>query len=121
MVICTMAFIALLLIISTGLTYLFDGTLTMLDWINTLFLCSIFFTIIGAILFIIQAGFFDNFRANIRYVFKKISKTEQVVNDIERGSSDKPIYRVKIPISFPVLIAGLILVILSTVISFMIA
>src|SRR5699024_5850175 len=83
-------------------------------WVDSLFLISLFVTMIGAILFIIQKGFFNPIINNFKYFISKISKRRQIADEIEQKSNHgvRNLPK-KYFITFPCLEAGIILLLVS--------
>ncbi|MUK87661.1 DUF3899 domain-containing protein [Ornithinibacillus sp. L9] len=104
-------------VLSLPLTMLFYRSINILHWINILFACALVVTVIGSVMLLIHVGFFQGFIHNFKYFFKKISKTEEVVNQVERKELTPSISSINLPIRYPLLIAGGILVLFSTIIS----
>ncbi|WP_179151987.1 DUF3899 domain-containing protein [Oceanobacillus senegalensis] len=97
------------------------GNRSLIDFIDTLFLLSLIISVVGGILFIIQTGFFNTFIKTFRYFFRRMNKTEDVIQQIEKKDPDRPIHSIHIPISYPILLSGLFLFVVSMVVSFIIA
>src|SRR5699024_12051422 len=88
-------------------------------WVDSLFLISLFVTMIGAILFIIEKGFFNPFINNFKYFISKISKRRQIADEIEQKSNNgvRNLPK-KYFITIPCLEAGIILLFVLICFSF---
>ncbi|WP_183041097.1 DUF3899 domain-containing protein [Salipaludibacillus neizhouensis] len=102
-------------------TFFFSTAFTLLNWVNILFIFSLVVTMGGAILHIIQVGFFNSFIKNFNYFLRRINRTEEVISELERRNDRyKAIDSINLPIRVPIVCAGVILLALSTMISLVI-
>jgi hypothetical protein len=102
------------LILSTVRSHAFD----FVAWVNILFLCSLLLTMVGGTLFVIQGGFFNGIYRSFKHFFRTINKVEKVIQDVEGKKDDETPYKQEYGLTFPLLVAGLILVVLSLLLSF---
>jgi hypothetical protein len=63
---------------------LFYQSYSLLYWVNFLFLVGLLLVIIGCLMFVTAGDFFASFIHSCRVFFSRISKTEQVIEEIER-------------------------------------
>src|SRR5699024_11232243 len=81
------SFVAVIILASVTFTLLASTPFSYTVWVDSLFLISLFVTMIGAILFIIEKGFFNPFINNFKYFISKISKRRQIADEIEQKSN----------------------------------
>jgi len=115
------AFIAvIILLLATILPLIRSQPLTIVAWIDMLFICSILTTVIGAVLLIIQSKFFEPFVKSLKYFFQKINKQRQIADEIERKESNSYSRSIHLPMSIPLIGGGLVMLVLSIFISYLI-
>lgn len=99
------------------LSYLINHSFNQLDWINTLFYCSLILTTIGGAMLVIQGGFFNGIVRSFKQISKKTNHIEQVLEDIEGKREDIRPYSLKSTLTIPFLYAGTILLLFSIIFS----
>lgn len=101
------------LFISILFSYFNNHSFNLLVWINTLFNCSLFLTIIGSTMLVLQGGFFNAIIKSFRLFFQKTNKIEQVIVEIEGKKENLIPYRLTFNLTFPFLVSGSILLLFS--------
>src|SRR5699024_6745242 len=113
----TFSFFVLIIVISIFLVWL-SPSFTFSVWVDKLFMVSLFATMVGAVMYLIEKQFFDTFLKNFRYFLKKINKKSQMADEIEQKNhhqtNDFPL---KFRTTYPILIAGASLLFLAIVFS----
>src|SRR5699024_429473 len=108
------SFVAVIILASVTFTLFAFTPFSYTVWVDSLFLISLFVTMTGAILFIIEKGFLNPLINNFKYFISKISKRRQIAVEIEQksnhGARNLP---KKYFITFPCLVAGIILLLVS--------
>lgn len=111
------SFFALIIVISIFWVWL-SASFTFSAWVDKLFLVSLFTTMVGAIMYLVEKQFFDAFLKNFKYFLKNINKQSRIADEIEqknhRQTKESPL---KFHSTYPILIAGTSLLILSIVFS----
>lgn len=108
------SFMAIIVLASLVITILVSTPFSYGVWIDSLFLTSLFTTMIGTVLYIIEKGFFDSFMNNFKYFISKINKGRQMADEIEQKTSNTAqSLPKKYLITFPCLVAGSILLLVS--------
>jgi hypothetical protein len=100
-------------ILTTLISYFGNHSFNQLSWINTLFNCSLFLTVIGSMMIVIQGGFFNGILRSFRLFFQKTNRIEQVLEEIEGTKESLSPYRFRFMLAFPFLISGTILLLFS--------
>src|SRR5699024_6905750 len=108
------SFVAVMILASVTFTLLASTPFSYTVWVDSLFLISLFVTMIGAILFIIEKGFINPIINNFKYFISKISKRRQIADEIEQKSNHgvRNLPK-KYFITFPCLEAGILLLLVS--------
>src|SRR5699024_12387829 len=81
------SFVAVIILSSVTFTLLASTPFSYTVCVDSLFLISLFVTMIGDILFIIEKGLFNPFINNFKYFNSKISKRRQIADEIEQKSN----------------------------------
>src|SRR5699024_3884504 len=81
------SFVAVIILASVTFTLLASTPFSYTVWVDSMFLICLFVTMIGAMLFIIEKGFFNPLRNNFKYFISKISKRRQIADEIEQKSN----------------------------------
>jgi hypothetical protein len=105
------------LFLSTLFSYLNNHSFNQLSWINTLFNCSLFLTVIGGVMIVIQGGFFNGIVRSFRLFFRKTNRIEQILEEIEGEKGNFIPYHITFGLTFPFLISGTILLLFSILLS----
>ncbi|MBP3039861.1 DUF3899 domain-containing protein [Bacillaceae bacterium Marseille-Q3522] len=115
----TVSTIVSLIALSSGLTtFLTAGSFTVLSWVNSLFILSLLLLLIGLTIMIVQGGFFWSFHRFLQ----KISKSNQVVQEIEGKRTGEPIpYKRNNNFIRSIVVLGMILVLFSLILSYFIS
>ncbi|MFC0272761.1 DUF3899 domain-containing protein [Metabacillus herbersteinensis] len=101
------------LFISILFSYVNNHSFNLLLWINALFNCSLFITVVGSTMLVIQGGFFNAIIKSFGLFFQKTNHMEQVIEDIE-GKRDYLIpYKLTYKLTIPFLVSGSILLLFS--------
>src|SRR5699024_1600964 len=108
------SFVAVMILASVTFTLLASTPFSYTVWVDSLFLISLFVTMIGAILFTIVKGSFNAFINNFKYFIGKSNKRRQVADEIEQKSNHgvRNLSK-KYFITVPCLEAGIILLLVS--------
>lgn len=104
------------------MSFLLNSTISLMAWLNTVFIMSLIVLVTGCVMLVIQGGFFDRFIANFKRFWSKNDKAEEVVREVEGRRSQNPEARIKtasIHVSTKVMLsAGGFLVLLSIYLSY---
>jgi hypothetical protein len=103
--------------ISYLLPLILHQSVTLLTWTNTLFLCSLMLIMAGATLFVIQGQFFSGIFRSFKHFFGTVSRMEKIIRDVEGKKDDTIPYHQEFGLTFPLLVAGLVLFIFSFALS----
>ncbi|WP_368652637.1 DUF3899 domain-containing protein [Ornithinibacillus sp. 4-3] len=111
------AFIYIVITVSFIFTYLYASPFTFATWIEAVYNISIICIIIGFLWIVIQSGFFHLL---VRWIKQKLNKDEeQTINEVEEKNEEELTWKRKVSDWAKVIIvAGLLLVILSTYVSY---
>src|SRR5699024_5687669 len=97
----------MLIIVISILLFWLSLSFTFSVWVDKLFMVSLFATMVGAIMYLIEKQFFDAFLKNFRYFLKKINKKSQMADEIEQKNHQQTKdFPVKFRTTYPILIAG---------------
>src|SRR5699024_11719444 len=83
------SFVAVMILASVTFTLLASTPFSYTVWVDSVFLISLFVTLIGAILFVIVKGVFNPFITNVKSFIVKISKRIQIADEIEQKSINR--------------------------------
>ncbi|WP_408010706.1 DUF3899 domain-containing protein [Pseudalkalibacillus sp. A8] len=108
--------LAILLIIGFGFTYFYYENFTVVTFINSTFLVSMLYIMIGGLMFVTRGGFFDAFTHSFRRFMKKGTKMGEMMDDVE--NMQLPSEAFEYSYSEPLLITGLIGFLSTVLISF---
>lgn len=111
------AFIYIVITVSFIFTYLYASPFTFATWIESVYNISIICIIIGFLWIVIQSGFFHLL---VRWIKQKLNKDEErTINEVEEKNEEELTWKRKVSDWAKVIIvAGLLLVILSTYVSY---
>jgi len=79
------------------LTLLLHHSISLTEWMDSLFLIGLMLLVICAILILIEVDFFGAFIKSFRHFFSRINKKEQVIRESEKRSTDSVVYRKSFP------------------------
>lgn len=111
----TILFTGCIFICSLLYTLLLKQSMTMLTIINHTFLASLAFTIVGAILFVVQGGLFNGIAYSFKRFFARVTKNGTYAYELDGDLEfvQAPSYT----FTYPLLLAGLIGCIITTILS----
>lgn len=106
------------IMISCVCSFIFSSAF-LLNFVNIMFYIALFFIIIGGFLFLFQRGFFNV----TMYAFKKFGRSNKKIESLIEGEEKRDpteiLYRTySFAWTYPIVITGIVLGILSTIISF---
>lgn len=84
---------------------------------DTMFACSLVLTLAGASMHILNSGFFRSYIHQFKNFFRQISRSEQLASELERKNDHSNMSHFELPLAAPFTITGIILTIISSVIS----
>lgn len=91
----------------------FKQTLSLLTLSDTLFLCALFFGMIGILLWIFSSGFFDTFQRSMRLALRRRNKNEPKeflpLSEVGKGA-----FRYWLEVAAALLLVSLILLLLES-------
>lgn len=102
----TLYSILILLIVGFGVGYFYYETITFVTTINSVFMISLLFIMIGAMMFVTRGGFFDAITLSFRRFMKKGTKYGEIMEDVER--MDLPSEAFEYTLTEPMLFAGVV-------------
>ncbi|GGE72185.1 DUF3899 domain-containing protein [Priestia taiwanensis] len=110
-----------ILVLSVVFSPFVEGTSFAIKYINTLFSFSMFACIVGGLLFVVGQGFFNV----TKYGMKKLAKTNkkkpvELLEEDNQDLKDVLYERNRYSLTIPFLVSGIILSVLTTIISLMI-
>ena len=86
-------------------------------FLNTIFTCSLGLTVIGAIMFILNSGFFDGYVQQFKKFFRQISRSEKIANELEEKNNHSTMYYYELPLVATYTITGVVLTVISGIFS----
>lgn len=114
----TLTLFTFIIVISLLLAWVSSSSFSFADWVDKLFMTSLFATMVGAIMYLLEKSFFDAFFRNFKYFLKKVSKKSKMADEIEQKNHQQTAYTpVQFRSTYPILIAGGSLFILAIVFS----
>ncbi|PEP52872.1 transporter [Bacillus pseudomycoides] len=115
----TCILILLAIIISSIGAFLFSAQF-LLNFVNIMFYIALFFVILGGFLFLFQSGFFNITMYAFQKVFGTNKKVESLIEEEESAIDKKErIYKTySFTWTYPICITGVLLGLISTIISF---
>ncbi|WP_147054431.1 DUF3899 domain-containing protein [Sporosarcina luteola] len=87
------------------LLFLPSNLVRLLDFI---FFSGLFFLMIGSVMLIIQAGFFNAFISSFKHFFSTINKREQAIRGFEGNNREKVSYKKEYPSLKKILLVGVV-------------
>ncbi|MCF6409207.1 DUF3899 domain-containing protein [Pseudalkalibacillus salsuginis] len=108
--------LAILLIIGFGLAFFYYDKITVVTFINSVFLVSMLYIMVGGLMFVTRGGFFDAFTHSFRRLMKKGTRMGEIMDDVE--NMHLPSEAFEYTYSDPLLITGLIGFLTTVLISF---
>ncbi|WLD94908.1 DUF3899 domain-containing protein [Alkalihalobacillus sp. AL-G] len=105
-----------ILFIAVIIGYLYYNEMTMLIFINSVFIVSLFYIMIGALFFVTRGGFFDGITLSVRRFMKKGTRMGATMEDVER--MDLPSEAFEYSYTEPLLLSGFIGFLLTVLISY---
>lgn len=106
-----------ILSISFIVTILSSSSFILATFWDTMFACSLGLTLIGASMHILNSGFFNSYVQQFKSFFRQISRSEQLASELERKNNHSNMSHFELPLAAPFTITGIILTIISSVIS----
>ena len=86
-------------------TLLFSST-NLVHLLDFIFLIGLLFLVIGSVMLILQAGFFNAFISTSKHFFSTINKREQSIRRYEGKNSEKASYKKEYPSFKKILLLG---------------
>lgn len=109
-------FILLLLLVGIGAGYFYYETVTFLTVLNSVFIVSMVYIMIGALMFVTRGGFFDAFTLSVRRFMKKGTRYGAIMDDVE--NIDLPSEVFEYTYTEPLLLTGIVGFLTTVLISF---
>jgi len=113
--------ILFLLILITSLSLVItlwkNPSFDLIIFLNIMFTCSLGLTVIGAIMFILNSGFFDGYVQQFKKFFRQISRSENMANELEEKNNHSTMHYYELPLAITYTATGLILTIISSIFS----
>ncbi|WP_261132563.1 DUF3899 domain-containing protein [Bacillus sp. Marseille-Q3570] len=108
--------LALLLVMGSGFMYFYYDNITVVTFINSIFLISMLYIMLGGLMFVTRGGFFDAITLSFRRFMKKGTKMGEIMEDVE--NSELPSEAFEYTFSEPLLLTGLLGFLTTVLISF---
>src|SRR5699024_5259761 len=114
----TLSFFSFILMGSFLFVWTSSSSFSFANWVDKLFMTSLFTTMVGAIMYLLEKSFFDAFIKNFKYFLKKVNKKSKIADEIEQKNYHSTTYTpVQFQSTYPILIAGGSLFMLAIVFS----
>ncbi|HLR53206.1 MAG TPA: DUF3899 domain-containing protein [Pseudogracilibacillus sp.] len=114
----TLSFFSFILMGSLLFVWTSSSSFSFANWVDKLFMTSLFTTMVGAIMYLLEKSFFDAFIKNFKYFLKKVNKKSKIADEIEQKNYHSTTYTpVQFRSTYPILIAGGSLFMLAIVFS----
>ncbi|MCG7344032.1 DUF3899 domain-containing protein [Sporosarcina sp. ACRSL] len=85
---------------------LFSSSTNLVHLLDVIFLIGLFFLVIGSVMLVLQAGFFNAFISTSKHFFSTINKREQSIRQFEGKNSKKTAYKKEYPSLKKILLLG---------------
>ncbi len=108
--------IIILLIVGVGVGFFYYENLTLVTVLNSVFMISLVYIMIGSLMFVARGGFFDAITLSFRRFMKKGTKYGELMDDVERMELPSEVFEYKA--TEPLLISGVITFLATVLISF---
>lgn len=79
---------SLIVMISFILSIFKSTIFDLITFLDTLFICSLALTLLGASMHILNAGFFDAYSKQFKSFLRQINRTEQYMSEFENTNND---------------------------------
>lgn len=114
----TLLLIASSALLSVAIELVIERKMHLIHLVNNLFMVSLALILIGLSLFVVTGGFFDLFSRTFKKYLKTLSKSSEYAAEHKPESNFNLSERVPEEFTSPLLIAGFILFILTTVVAY---
>ncbi|MFZ3580153.1 DUF3899 domain-containing protein [Virgibacillus sp. DJP39] len=112
--------VLLTLSIATISSLFIDHSINLLNLINSLFMYSLLLTVVSSAMLVLQGGFFNGIVRSSKRLIKNSNPTVRVLNEVEGKKSDLNPYKITFSLTIPCLVAGLLLLVISILFSWVI-
>ncbi|MGM7700897.1 DUF3899 domain-containing protein [Pseudalkalibacillus sp. Hm43] len=106
----------ILLIVGVGAGFFYYDNLTFVAVLNSVFMVSLAYIMLGCLMFVARGGFFDAITLSFRRFMKKGTKYGDIMDDVERMELPSEVFEYKA--TEPLLISGIIAFLATVLISF---
>src|SRR5699024_7098238 len=114
----TLSFFSFILMGSLLFVWTSSSSFSFAHWVDKLFMTSLFTTMFGSLMYLLEKSLFDAFIKKFKYYLKKVNKKSKLADEIEQKNYQSTTYTpVQFRSTYPILIAGGSLFMLAIVFS----